>query len=117
MRTNSKRLTSGSKALYLRRLSSLGANKEPSGLADIFVSYASSDRDRVEPLVDQLESSGFSVWWDSHLRGGSMFATEIQSELETAKAVLCVWTTPALTSHWVADEAEFGADRQPGFRV
>ena len=75
-------------------------------MADIFVSYSSEDRARIEPLVGQLESQGFSVWWDSHLRGGSMFSKEIEAELQGAKAVVVAWTEPSIDSRWVADEAE-----------
>jgi TolB-like protein len=75
-------------------------------LADIFVSYASSDLERVTPLVVGLEKAGFSVWWDQSLRGGSMFTKEIEVELESADLVLAVWTEASLDSRWVADEAE-----------
>ncbi|MCZ6871640.1 MAG: TIR domain-containing protein [Gammaproteobacteria bacterium] len=37
-------------------------------MADIFLSYASEDRERVRPLVAALETGGFSVWWDSDIR-------------------------------------------------
>jgi adenylate cyclase len=33
-------------------------------MADIFVSYARADKARVAPLVDALETRGWSVWWD-----------------------------------------------------
>jgi adenylate cyclase len=75
-------------------------------LANIFVSYASEDRTRIEPLVAALEAAGYSVWWDGHLRGGSMFSKEIETELKAAHAVVVVWTEPAVNSRWVADEAE-----------
>ena len=31
---------------------------------DVFVSYASEDREKVRALVTDLEANGFSVWWD-----------------------------------------------------
>jgi adenylate cyclase len=77
-------------------------------LADIFVSYASEDRDKVVPIVAQLESSGFSVWWDKNLRGGSVFSKEIEAEVQKAKAVLVIWTEHSIESQWVADEVELG---------
>ena len=61
-------------------------------MADIFVSYASSDLDRVTPIVAGLEKAGYSVWWDQALRGGSRFAKEIEIELKAAKVVLAVWS-------------------------
>ena len=75
-------------------------------MADIFVSYASGDHARIEPFVEQLETAGDSVWWDSQLRGGSVFSKEIEAELKTAKLVMVAWTTSSIESRWVADEAE-----------
>ncbi len=37
-------------------------------MADIFLSYASEDRERVIPLVEALQADGFSVWWDRNIR-------------------------------------------------
>jgi hypothetical protein len=31
-------------------------------MADIFISYASEDRDKVRAIADFLESSGWTVW-------------------------------------------------------
>jgi hypothetical protein len=33
-------------------------------VADIFVSYARTDKARVAPLVAALASQGWSAWWD-----------------------------------------------------
>ena len=33
-------------------------------MADVFVSYARSDKARVAPLVAVIEAQGWSVWWD-----------------------------------------------------
>jgi len=33
-------------------------------MADVFVSYARSDKARVAPLVAAIEAQGWSVWWD-----------------------------------------------------
>ena len=41
-------------------------------MADIFVSYASEDRDRILLLVEALESQGWSVWWDRELITGTV---------------------------------------------
>ena len=76
-------------------------------MADIFVSYSSDDRVRVQGLIEQLQSAGFSTWWaDTELRGGTLFSKEIEAELEKAGVVVAVWTSSSLESRWVADEAE-----------
>lgn len=33
-------------------------------MSDIFLSYASADRERALPLANVLESQGLDVWWD-----------------------------------------------------
>ena len=33
-------------------------------MADVFLSYSSKDKDRVQPLVRALEREGWTVWWD-----------------------------------------------------
>lgn len=75
-------------------------------MADIFVSYSSDDRARVEPLISRLEAAGYSVWWDNRLHGGAMFPDEIETELEQATFVVVAWTVSSVKSRWVADEAD-----------
>lgn len=77
-------------------------------MADIFVSYSREDRARVEPMVAELESTGFSVWWDRQLQGGTVFSQKIEAEIQTARLVIVVWSETSLKSQWVADEAEIG---------
>jgi hypothetical protein len=79
-------------------------------MADIFLSYSREDRPRVEPLTQALAASGYQVWWDRNLAGGSRFLEETESELSNAKAVLVVWSKTSVTSHWVADEASAARD-------
>jgi hypothetical protein len=75
-------------------------------LANIFVSYARGDRERIMPLVSALEAEGLSVWWDPALVPGRRFRQMIAEELAAADAVLVAWTRQALDSDWVQDEAE-----------
>ncbi len=80
-------------------------------MADIFVSYASGDRQRVEPLASALEAEGYTVWWDRNIQGGAEFSDEIEKALQVSKIVVVVWSEQSLTSHWVKDEAAFARDR------
>ncbi len=81
-------------------------------MSDIFISYASADRKRVEPLAKVLEEKGWDVWWDRVIPAGSTFDKLIQEALDEAKCVLVVWSKHSVNSRWVLSEAEEGAARQ-----
>lgn len=74
-------------------------------MADIFISYARSDREKVELLASALEGEGYSVWWDRHIDSGAEFSAAIERELEAAKAVIVCWSEEGAKSRWVKDEA------------
>jgi len=80
-------------------------------MADIFVSYARSDKARVAPLVAALEARGWSVWWDPAIAAGQQFDDQIDAELQAASAVLVVWTATSVASRWVRGEARDAAER------
>ncbi|MGC1388198.1 MAG: TIR domain-containing protein [Steroidobacteraceae bacterium] len=80
-------------------------------MADVFVSYARSDRALVAPLVAAIEAKGWSVWWDPAIDPGQEFDRQISAELEAAAAVLVVWTPTSVASRWVRGEARDGAER------
>jgi hypothetical protein len=74
-------------------------------MADIFISYASEDRNRVRPLAEALMSRGFDIWWDRSLAAGQDYTAIIERELKNAKAVIVVWTQGSSASTFVRDEA------------
>ncbi len=80
-------------------------------MADVFVSYARSDKARVAPLVAAIEAKGWSVWWDPEIDAGQQFDDQIEAALKGAKAVLVVWTPASAASRWVRGEAREAADR------
>src|SRR5512145_2226016 len=80
-------------------------------MADVFVSYARSDKARVAPLVAAIEAQGWSVWWDPELDAGQQFGDQIGEGLKAAKAGLVVWTAASAASRWVRGEAREAADR------
>jgi TolB-like protein/tetratricopeptide (TPR) repeat protein len=77
----------------------------------VFLSYSRDDRARALPVIRALEAQGFSVWWDGLLEGGTAFARTTETALETAQAVVVLWTERSVQSHWVRDEATRGRDR------
>lgn len=80
-------------------------------MADIFVSYAAEDRERVRPLVTALESQGYSVWWDGRIGIGNSFDRVIEYELDLASCVVVMWSEHSVESDWVRNEAEEGKER------
>src|SRR5215472_8514885 len=80
-------------------------------MADIFVSYARSDKVRVAPLVAAIKAKGWSVWWDPSIAAGQQFDDQIETELLAASAVLVVWTPASVLSRWVRGEARDAAER------
>ncbi len=99
--------------MRVRRINCIKTPKtktQGSALADIFISYARADRERVEKLAVALEAEGYSVWWDRHIAGGAEFSEEIEKELAAAKAVVVVWSAESVKSRWVKDEAVAAAD-------
>jgi adenylate cyclase len=80
-------------------------------MADVFVSYARTDRARVAPLVAAIVAKGWSVWWDPEITPGQEFDDQIDAEIDAAKAVMVVWTPTSVASRWVRGEAREAADR------
>jgi len=80
-------------------------------MADVFISYARSDKARVAPLVAVIEAKGLTVWWDPGINPGQEFDQLIAAELKAAAAVVVIWTPRSVASRWVRGEAREGAER------
>jgi Na+-transporting methylmalonyl-CoA/oxaloacetate decarboxylase gamma subunit len=80
-------------------------------MADVFISYASEDRDRAGKLASALTTLGWSVWWDRKIITGQTFDQAIERELETAKSVVVLWSISSVESEWVKNEASLASER------
>jgi TIR domain len=80
-------------------------------MTDVFVSYASEDRDRAAQLASALGKFGWSVWWDRKIIAGQTFDHAIERELENAKSVIVLWSKHSIGSEWVKNEAAAAAER------
>lgn len=87
--------------------------QEPSSAkgATLFLSYAHSDETQARKIATALEEAGYTVWWDALIEGGAVYAKSIGSALETADAVIVMWSAKSVESHWVRDEAAQGRER------
>src|SRR5215471_12709938 len=74
-------------------------------MADVFVSYAKTDRSLASKLVAMLEAEGWSVWWDKSLGAADLYRDEIMKQLVAARAVITIWTPNSIKSDWVRAEA------------
>ena len=55
----------------------------------VFISYTSSDRDRVEPIADMLIASGIDAWMDKkRLKAGQNWDFEIRRALDRAAVII-----------------------------
>jgi TIR domain len=76
-----------------------------STISDIFISYASADRERARLLADALSQKGWSVWWDRTIPPGKEFDQVIEEALDAAKCVVVLWSKTSTASSWVKTEA------------
>ena len=80
--------------------------------ATLFLSYSHADDAKARRIATLLEEAGYTVWWDALIEGGAAYARSIGSALETADAVIVMWSAHSVESDWVRDEAAQGRDRQ-----
>lgn len=74
-------------------------------MADVFLSYARPDTAAAERVARELGEAGWSVWYDHELPAHRAYADVIASELESAPAVLVLWSKASTASEWVRSEA------------
>ncbi|NGZ97086.1 MAG: hypothetical protein CV089_13375 [Nitrospira sp. WS110] len=80
-------------------------------MSDIFISYSSEDKSRVQALARALERKGWSVWWDRRIPAGKSFDEVIHEALKAARSVVVVWTKTSVKSTWVKNESRSGMRR------
>lgn len=81
-------------------------------MADVFVSYARQDRDRVAQMVQQLSDRGVSVFWDQSVLPGSSWTDSIKEHLESSKAIIVVWSQYSIDSDWAKSEADYALSQK-----
>ena len=79
--------------------------------ATLFLSYARADEVFARRLAAALEHAGYTIWWDALIEGGAAFGRSIADALESADAVLVLWSRTSVDSDWVKDEAAQGRER------
>jgi len=74
-------------------------------LADIFISYAQKAPEPTKTLAADLARLKYEYWFDERLLPVEVFGQVINERIDKAKAVITIWSGPALKSKWVYAEA------------
>lgn len=74
-----------------------------------FVAYPHADEPIAQGLVDALKARGIAVKWDKDLDGGDNFRARLDELLESAAAVIVIWSTNV--TDFVIDEADASKTR------
>ena len=77
-------------------------------MSHVFISHAGSTIALTHRIADRLRTLGYEVWWDDELPVHQPFAPILQERLDTAKAILVIWSSDAVDSDYVRGEAEAG---------
>ena len=77
-------------------------------MADVFVSYARPDEPLAHEVAEALRGVGYCVWRDDELPAHRGYAEVIEERLQSADAVVVLWSADAAKSQWVRAEADTG---------
>jgi predicted ATPase len=79
--------------------------------AQVFVSYARRDREKVAPWVQRLRCAGVSVWMDeASIEGAQIWRAEIVEAIEGCQVLLVMLSSSSVESDTVIREVTVGAD-------
>lgn len=78
-------------------------------MSDIFISYSSHDRPFADRIAEDLQASGFSVFYDRELLPGEDFMERLDDELRKASFVLVLLSPAYVSSKWATRELELVA--------
>ncbi|MEM9938585.1 MAG: TIR domain-containing protein [Pseudomonadota bacterium] len=81
-------------------------------MADVFISYSQRAKEPTEKLVDHLSQLGLECWYDTSLVANDVFWKVIMKKITDAKAVVVIWSPPALESEWVYSEAKLAHEQK-----
>jgi TIR domain/PDZ domain len=74
-------------------------------MGEIFISYASEDRESARKLAEALSERGWSVWWDRKIPLGRPFDEVIEKALGESRCVIVLWSAVSVAKEWVRNEA------------
>jgi adenylate cyclase len=72
---------------------------------DVFISYARETGSTARAAAEAIRAAGHSVWMDDRIPAHREYADVISERIDSAKAVLVIWSDAAARSQWVRSEA------------
>ena len=69
-------------------------------MADVFLSYARPSAKAATLIAEALRVCGYSVWFDESPPAHRAYSKVIEEQLESAAAVLVLWSAGAVRSQW-----------------
>lgn len=80
-------------------------------MSHVFISYAHEDYNMARAIAEALRQNKLPVWWDERIEPGERFTRKIQDALNSAFAVVVLWSESSLESEWVFKEAEIAEEK------
>ena len=81
--------------------------------AEVFVSYARTDRERVMELVERMRSAGIGVWVDEGgIHGASLWGQEIVDAIDASKVMVLMISDSSITSDNVVKELSIASEEK-----
>jgi len=80
-------------------------------MTELFVSYAREDEARARQVAEALAGEGYRAWRDDELPAHRAYADVIEERLNSADAVVVLWSKAAAKSQWVRAEADSARNR------
>lgn len=74
-------------------------------MAEVFISYSRQVSEPTLELATELGGHGIGCWYDAGLQPNNVFWKVIMKQITEARAVVVIWSPPALESEWVYGEA------------
>lgn len=81
-------------------------------MSDVFISYSQLLPEPTEGLASDLGARGYNYWYDTRLLPTDVFWRVIMKRITDAKAVIVIWSPPALNSEWVYGEATLAREQK-----
>lgn len=84
---------------------------------DVFLSYASIDKDAVLWIAEELESSGLRVWFDDWIiEPGDDIYLQIEQGITSSRCMFFCMSPAAFNSDWISLERSTSIFRDPANR-